>query len=65
MFNQRVRRTLDGSSDAAGAQQTADERCLAAAEIAAQRDDHPARHGGRDRGATGFGRGSVGEMQLE
>ena len=65
MFNQRVGRTLDRPRNAAGAQQPAHERRLAAAEFAMQRHDIAAAQARREALAGVNGRLGIGQMQRQ
>jgi hypothetical protein len=65
MFNQRVRRALDRTGDAACAQQPADERRLAGSKLALQRHDHPAMQRRSDARAARLRRGGIGKVNCQ
>jgi len=64
MFNQGVARTLHGPLPAETAQHPANERRLARAELARQRDDHAAAQPARERRAGGDRGRRIGEMAM-
>ena len=62
MFNQRVRRALDRSADAAATQQPARQRGLAGAEFALKRDQHAAFEQRAEARPEPFGGSGVSKM---